>query len=136
MKLQEFLDRLPSYRKSGERRYLAPCPAHDDTSPSLSIAEGQDGRILIHCYAGCGACDVVQSVGLELSDLFPETNRNFPPLSRPKGDTVDDYVVTIFDAYKVTKKKVTRADKARYRQARKRGERQNNFIDEMLEALS
>lgn len=27
------------------------CPAHDDRSPSLSIRE--DGRILVHCHAGC-----------------------------------------------------------------------------------
>ena len=32
---------------------LARCPAHDDRSPSLSIAEGHDGRLLLYCFAGC-----------------------------------------------------------------------------------
>ena len=53
MDLRDFLDRLPSYRKSGQGSYMAQCPAHDDKSPSLRITEGQDGRILVHCYAGC-----------------------------------------------------------------------------------
>tara|TARA_Y100000588_G_C13829690_1_gene743033 strand:- start:215 stop:487 length:273 start_codon:yes stop_codon:yes gene_type:complete len=30
--------------------------------------------VLVHCFAGCGAADVVESVGLELSSLFPDTH--------------------------------------------------------------
>ena len=29
------------------------CPAHPDTRASLSINEGDDGRVLLHCHAGC-----------------------------------------------------------------------------------
>ena len=32
---------------------LARCPAHDDRRPSLSLADGQDGRLLARCHAGC-----------------------------------------------------------------------------------
>ncbi|MCK8485541.1 hypothetical protein MUY21_16020, partial [Aliiroseovarius sp. S2029] len=32
---------------------LAYCPAHEDRSPSLSLGVGVDGRILVHCHAGC-----------------------------------------------------------------------------------
>jgi len=32
---------------------MARCPAHDDRSPSLSLGEGQGGRLLLHCFAGC-----------------------------------------------------------------------------------
>lgn len=32
---------------------IARCPAHDDRSPSLSIKDGRDGRLLVHCFAGC-----------------------------------------------------------------------------------
>jgi hypothetical protein len=39
------------------RRYrggwLARCPAHEDRTPSLSIGIGRNGRILLHCFAGC-----------------------------------------------------------------------------------
>lgn len=64
------LDRLDNPRKYGQG-YRAACPAHDGTSSSsLSIREADDGRVLLHCFAGCGALDVVQSLGLELKDLF------------------------------------------------------------------
>lgn len=56
----------------GTGRYMACCPAHDDRSPSLSIKECDDGRLLIHCFAGCPAVDVLEAVGLSLSDLFPD----------------------------------------------------------------
>ena len=31
--------------------WVASCPCHDDTNPSLSIREGDDGRCLVHCHA-------------------------------------------------------------------------------------
>ena len=65
------LDRLDGVRETGRGRWLARCPAHADRSPSLSITEGDDGRVLVHCFAGCGAAEIVAAVGLELSDLFP-----------------------------------------------------------------
>jgi hypothetical protein len=50
---------------------MAACPAHEDRTPSLSIRELPDGRVLIHCHAGCGAADVLTAVGLAFSDLYP-----------------------------------------------------------------
>jgi hypothetical protein len=32
---------------------MAPCPAHDDRNPSLSICDADDGKVLVHCHAGC-----------------------------------------------------------------------------------
>ena len=29
------------------------CPAHDDQTPSLSIRDAGDGKVLVHCHAGC-----------------------------------------------------------------------------------
>jgi hypothetical protein len=66
------LDRLDGVRVTGPGRWLAKCPAHEDRSPSLSIRELEDGTLLVKCFAGCGAADVVATVGLELRDLFPE----------------------------------------------------------------
>ena len=66
------VDRLEGVKETGRDRWLARCPAHDDSSPSLSIRELEDGRTLIHCFAGCDALSVVHAVGLEMSDLFPE----------------------------------------------------------------
>jgi len=33
--------------------WLAKCPCHDDRTASLSITEGEDGRLLMKCFAGC-----------------------------------------------------------------------------------
>jgi hypothetical protein len=73
MNVQDFVARLPKARKvSGGWR--ACCPAHGSSNPtSLSVSEGLDGRILVRCMSqGCGAEEIASSVGLTLSDLFPE----------------------------------------------------------------
>ena len=58
-------------RRSGAG-WIARCPAHEDRSPSLSIGEGRDGRILLHCFGGCTSEAVCESLGLSLTDLFSE----------------------------------------------------------------
>ncbi|UAJ12737.1 DUF7146 domain-containing protein [Glacieibacterium megasporae] len=37
------------------------CPAHDDSSPSLSVRLG-DTTLLVHCFAGCNAIDVLKEL--------------------------------------------------------------------------
>jgi DNA primase len=72
MSIDNFLSRLDKVRQTAAERWIAICPAHDDRTPSLSICEGEDGRVLINCFAGCQAIDVIHAVGLEFADLFPE----------------------------------------------------------------
>ena len=64
---------LPKLEGVAETRngWTAKCPAHDDHHPSLSIAEGDDGRVLLKCFAGCSTEDVCSALGLESSELFP-----------------------------------------------------------------
>ncbi len=69
------LSRLDGVRASGDGRWMARCPSHEDRSPSLSIRETADGRVLVHCFAGCAAVDIVDAVGLSLSNLFPGYTR-------------------------------------------------------------
>jgi hypothetical protein len=52
--------------------WVARCPAHEDRSPSLSIGEGDGGRILLHCFSGCTVEAVCAALKIKLSDLFPE----------------------------------------------------------------
>ncbi|MGE4073720.1 MAG: CHC2 zinc finger domain-containing protein [Lysobacterales bacterium] len=75
------LSRLDQVRQHGQG-YTARCPAHNDRSASLSVACGDDGRILMHCFAGCGIHDVVGAVGLTVSDLFPRRLTNASPEAR------------------------------------------------------
>lgn len=58
-------------------KWSAKCPAHEDRSPSLSLKVLDDGRVLIHCHAGCSAPDVLAALGLSLADLFPEPIGDF-----------------------------------------------------------
>jgi hypothetical protein len=66
------LDRLEKVKQTGPGRWVSACPAHDDKSPSLSIRETEDGRILLHDFAGCDVHSVLSALGLSLSDLFPD----------------------------------------------------------------
>ena len=70
MGLEILLNKLEKVARLGDGRYKALCPAHADKTPSLAIKEA-DGRLLLHCFAGCGTADVLASVGLSFSDVMP-----------------------------------------------------------------
>ena len=72
-----FLSRLSGVVKT-TNGWDACCPCrNDDDNPSLSIAEERDGKILVFCHrgGGCGAHEIVSSVGMTLADLMPPTER-------------------------------------------------------------
>jgi hypothetical protein len=55
----------------GPRQFHARCPAHNDHHPSLSVTEADDGRVLVHCFAGCEFFEIARSLDLQPSDFFP-----------------------------------------------------------------
>lgn len=65
------LSQLDNVRKRQQGQWSARCPAHDDKGPSLSVRETAEGAVLLHCFAGCEAGEIVGAMGLELHDLFP-----------------------------------------------------------------
>jgi len=69
--IDKILPHLDKVRKSGTG-YTACCPAHDDKNPSFAISEGGDGTVLMYCQAGCTIEDIVGSLGLTISDLYPD----------------------------------------------------------------
>ena len=71
-KMRHLLARLSGVRPAPCGAFVAICPAHDDHHASLSIGEGHDGRLLLHCWAGCGTSDVLTALGLDWSDLFTQ----------------------------------------------------------------
>ena len=88
MSLQVVLDRLDelglvgSPGWNGETAFR--CPAHDDDTPSASIRETEDGRVLIHDHAGCTVADIMAALDLPMSELFPE--------DEPEPRVVAEYV--------------------------------------------
>lgn len=77
MTVDGVLDCLDGVRRSG-RGWVARCPVpshgqgRGDRSPSLSVQEGDDGRILVHDFGGCRVDEICTALGLRLTDLFPE----------------------------------------------------------------
>jgi len=70
--IDQLLTRLDGVRTVGPGRWRARCPAHEGRNrQALSIAEGSDGAVLVKCFHGCCAVDIVRACGLELADLFP-----------------------------------------------------------------
>jgi hypothetical protein len=71
--VEKVLGRLEKYtdRRNGEFRTR--CPAHSGTSAdSLSIKEGEDGRALLYCHAGCEQQEIVDALDLGVVDLFAD----------------------------------------------------------------
>jgi putative DNA primase/helicase len=77
------LGRLEGLRPQGPHSWMARCPAHDDKDPSLSVAL-RDGRVLLHCFAGCSPEAVLEAVGLTWRDLRGGESWTWrPPVLRP-----------------------------------------------------
>lgn len=70
----------PDARRT-EKGYLARCPVpghgkgRGDKNPSLSLNEGEDGRVLIKCHGTCATEDVLAAWGLHVRDLYPVPGR-------------------------------------------------------------
>ena len=133
MSVNKILERLETHRKTSANQWVAVCPSHNDRSPSLHVREKEDGRILIHCKAGCGANEVLDALGLRYSDLFPDTDENYRGFKRIDRGVLDDYVVEIWKADRQLGRLPSREEKERYRQALLNGGKENGYIDELLE---
>lgn len=73
MELKEFLNYFDNVKLSGRNQYTARCPIHGDLHNSLSIGYNSDkSHILAYCHAGCDVKEVLNSVGLKMSDLYSE----------------------------------------------------------------
>lgn len=84
MTTDTLLNALVKVKQTNQSTWIACCPAHDDKNPSLSIRQVDDGRILIHCFAGCSAFEILDSIGLSFADVHPKSNlgSTFKPLRK------------------------------------------------------
>lgn len=89
MKTESLLERLQGVRETAENEWIAMCPAHADKTPSLSIKHAKDATLL-HCFAGCSACDVLSAIGLRLADLYDKPLRSTARVNRRRyGQAAD-----------------------------------------------
>jgi phage/plasmid primase-like uncharacterized protein len=74
---------LTKYAKKCSGGWVDRCPAHDDKSPSLSVKETSDGKLLLHCFAGCSFDEIIKAAAM------PDNSFNTGSAYRPKYDTAD-----------------------------------------------
>ena len=88
--VKNIVDRLREHgcnpRQSGEN-WCATCPAHEDSTPSLTISEGADGRALVFDHAGCSTESVLAAIGMQLRETFvsPDASRGIRPRVDPRA---------------------------------------------------
>lgn len=58
------LERAGCHPKQTGDRWQAQCPAHEDSTPSLSITQGHTQDVVVKCFAGCDWKDVLGKLGL------------------------------------------------------------------------
>ena len=84
MQLTEIIRRFESPKPIGRNSYMVKCPCHNDRTQSLCISEMGD-KILMNCFAGCRAEDIVRATGLDMKDLFSSNSSNIPVAKRPRN---------------------------------------------------
>lgn len=129
MSVDTFLSRLDRVRKTGPDSWLACCPAHADKRPSMSIREVEDGRILVHCFAGCSFEEIAQASGADLDEFFPEkplyhrakpVRRPFPAADVLEALSLEASVVYFAAAHLAQGKPLPEADRDRLNLAQRR----------------
>ena len=94
-RVEALLARLEGVRRTGPSSWMARCPAHPDRNPSLSVSV-KEGKVLVHCFAGCAPEAVLGAVGLTWRDLrepdpwIPLPSRPKPAPPEPEEPTLED----------------------------------------------
>lgn len=90
--VEQFLERLEGVRAAGDG-WSARCPCRkDDDNPSLSVSEGDDGRVLAVCHRGspCNFPTICESMGVKVQDTMPH-KEEFLSKQKPKLTLVKTY---------------------------------------------
>lgn len=81
----DFLARLQNVKPTGDDKWQACCPAHDDRKQSLSIGIGREEQILLHCFAGCDTDAILDVLNLPFIALFPPKEEDIGKWEEIKG---------------------------------------------------
>lgn len=67
-------------------QYQAKCPAHDDSTASLSVSRGNKRPVLLHCHAGCSYKSIINALG------FEGKKRSREPQALPSGPNITRWI--------------------------------------------
>lgn len=105
MKYEDFISRFEKQRKT-QKGILVTCPSHDDNpkTPSLHVSPSREGGVMLKCFAGCTAVQVVESLGLKMKDLFvgEVAVRFTPPPTRHQPESKPDEKPVVEKIYSYT----------------------------------
>ena len=130
------LSKLNKVRKTGQGRWLACCPAHDDKSPSLAIRKTDDGTVLMHCFAGCDIASITTALGLDPSQLFPKRTEahsvkgksHFDAYAALKALSADILLILVAARMVIKKEPLSDSDLAKLSDAAFRLQEANSFV--------
>lgn len=77
----------------GGGHWMAQCPAHPDRTPSLSVSRGDEGQVLLNCFAGCNTGDVIAELGMPAAAMFTDfesSSASITPLHTIRAWKTDD----------------------------------------------
>lgn len=78
-------------RGNEQRGWDALCPAHEDRNPSFHLGEGNDGRALVFCHAGCTLDEIAAALHIPLTEMFEPSSDSEPakPVQRRVVESYD-----------------------------------------------
>ncbi len=80
--------------KASAGKFMARCPAHEDSTASLSLDVGKDQPVVLHCHANCEPDDILAKLGLSWADLSTPRDELSEPEWTPAGPAVAVYDYT------------------------------------------
>lgn len=113
MKANLIIERLEHCRATGSNRWIARCPAHKDSSPSLVITQPDSDRVLIHCHAGCPPGAILDALSLDWGALMPDKDSSYSATRITPKDApiVDEMLVEISKAMLARGERMSELDK-------------------------
>ena len=82
MTAHEIVHSLMARPRRNRDGWLVPCVCHDDRHPSLSIRDGEGGKVLVHCFRGCDPREILKTLR-DMGLMDGSSPAPFPPPSRP-----------------------------------------------------
>lgn len=104
--------------RQGLKQYRCKCPAHASQGvnhKNMIVSFARDGRILMHCYGGCGAGEILSAIGLSWQDIMPDAPQEAhrSPLQPPAmGKGYRDTLLELAKAQNASQR-LSRADEIR-----------------------